>query len=335
MALKPGWLNNCRPKHFVPEIVICSPIKASIVIPTKNRKDYLRRAVASAVLQCPEPEIILMDDGSTDGSSELVRSEFPQVKVHRFDQSRGSSVRRNQAVRLATGDIIVSIDDDAEFSTPKVVAQTVAEFDDPRVGAVAIPYIDVKVGPTILHQPPALSGVWVTSGYAGTAAAWRKDIFLALGGYSELVLHMSEERDFCMRLLDAGFVVKLGRANLIRHYQSPVRVPQWNRMMQRRNDLIHTICNVPFPEVLPHFMGTILSGLIFGVRNRCVAETIAGYCGFLRVFNEAMKSRNPVSRRTYYLFRELNHRGFCKLEEIERRLAPLAMDPISGDKLVR
>jgi glycosyltransferase involved in cell wall biosynthesis len=315
--------------------VIHSPIKASIVIPTKNRKDDLRRAVASAVFQRPEPEIIVMDDGSTDGSSELVRSEFPQVKVHRFDQSCGSSVRRNQAVRLATGDIIVSIDDDAEFSTPKVVAQTVAEFDDPRVGAVAIPYIDIKIGPAILHQPPESSGVWVTSGYAGTAAAWRKDIFLALGGYSELVLHMSEERDFCVRLLDAGFVVKLGRADLIRHYQSPVRPLRWNRMMQRRNDLIHTVCNVPFPEVLPHFMGTILSGLIFGVRNRYIAETIAGYFLFLRVFKAAIKSRYPVSRRTYHLFRELNHRGFSNLEEIESRLAPLAVDPVNGDKVVR
>jgi glycosyltransferase involved in cell wall biosynthesis len=315
--------------------VIYSPIKASIVIPTKNRKDDLRRAVASAVFQRPESEIIVMDDGSTDGSSELVRSEFPRVKVHRFAQSRGSSVRRNQGVRLATGDIIVSIDDDAEFSTPNVVAQTVAEFDDPRVGAVAIPYIDVKIGPAILHQPPASSGVWLTSGYAGTAAAWRKNIFLGLGGYSELVLHMSEERDFCLRLLDAGFVVKLGRANLIRHYQSPVRIPRWNRMMQRRNDLIHAVCNVPFPEVLLHLMGTMLSGLVFGVRNRCVAETIAGYFRFLRVFNAAIKSRYPVSRRTYHLFRELNHRGFCKLEEIEKRLAPLAVDPFSGDKVVR
>jgi glycosyltransferase involved in cell wall biosynthesis len=315
--------------------VIYSPIKASIVIPTKNRKDDLHRAVASAVLQRPEPEIIVMDDGSTDGSSELVRSEFPQVKVHRFNHSRGSSVRRNQGVRLATGDIIVSIDDDAEFSTPRVVAQTVGDFDDPRVGAVAIPYIDTKIGPAILHQPPESSGVWVTSGYTGTAAAWRKDIFLALGGYSELVLHMSEERDFCVRLLDAGFVIKLGRADLIRHYQSPVRPLRWNRMMQRRNDLIHTISNVPFPEVLPHFVGTILSGLIFGIRNRCVAETIAGYFEFLRVFKAAIKSRDPVSRQTYHLFRELNQRGFCKLEEIERRLAPLAADAVTGDKFVQ
>ena len=299
-------------------------MKASVVITTKNRKAELRRAVASALLQQPEPEVIVIDDGSTDGTSELMREEFPRAKLHRFDESRGLIVRRNEGARLATGEIIVSIDDDAEFSSDGVVAQTVREFDDPRVGAVTIPYVDVKVGPDIRQQPPESTGIWVTSAYVGTSHAVRKDVFLALGGYLELLLHMTEERDYCLRLWDAGFVVKIGKADLIRHYQSPVRKSQWNRMMERRNDLIYAVTNVPVPWALFHFPATILSGLLYGARNRCFAASVSGYFRFLRVFSAALKSRRPVSREGYFLMRYLQRRGVCRLQEIEERLAPLA-----------
>jgi len=300
------------------------PMKASVVFATKNRKEDLRRALASTVLQQPEPEIIVMDDGSTDGTADMVRTEFPRVVLHQFDQSCGSSVRRNQGVRLATGDIIVSIDDDAEFTTPRVVAQAVGQFDDPRVGAVTIPYIDVRISPDILQEPPDPEGVWVTNAYVGTAAAWRKDVFLDLEGYSEFVLHMSEERDYCLRLLNAGFVVKMGRTDLIRHYQSPVRKSRWNRRMQRRNDLIHAVTNIPFPPLLFHFPGTILSGLLFGLRNECLGDTLAGYWWFIRVLGTAVKLRHPVSRQCYSLARHLQRHGPQRLDEIGHRLPALA-----------
>ena len=61
-------------------------MKASIVITTKNRKESLRRAIASAVMQTIPVEIIVIDDGSTDGTSEMVTSEFPQVRLERAAQ---------------------------------------------------------------------------------------------------------------------------------------------------------------------------------------------------------------------------------------------------------
>ena len=300
-------------------------MKASVIITTKNRKEELRRAVASALRQQPAVEVLVMDDGATDGTAEMVRTEFPQVKLHRFDQSCGSSVRRNQGVRLATGNIIVSIDDDAEFTTPWVVAQTVSQFKDSRVGAVTIPYIDVKISPAILQQPPEAEGIWVTSAYVGTSAAWRKDVFLTLGGYSEFLLHMSEERDYCLRQLNAGFVVKMGTADLIRHYQSPVRKSRWNRRMQRRNDLIHAVINVPFPSLLFHFSGTIMSGLLYGARNGCFLDTVLGYLWFLKDFCAAFKLRRPVSRQCYSLVRYLQRHGHHRLQDIEDRLPALTI----------
>src|SRR5437016_11568624 len=98
-------------------------MKASIVITTRNRKEALRAALRSALCQKSHPEVIVIDDGSTDETSDMVRAEFPEVTLHSFDQSRGYIVRRNNGALLARGKVIFSIDDDAAFSTPRVVEQ--------------------------------------------------------------------------------------------------------------------------------------------------------------------------------------------------------------------
>src|SRR5258705_639728 len=114
--------------------------RATVLICTKNRKEDLRTGIASAISQTVKPEVLVLDDGSTDGTPDLIRSEFPQVNLHRFEESQGYILRRNQGTALASGSIVFSIDDDAIFSSPHVVEQTLADFEHPRIGAVAIPF---------------------------------------------------------------------------------------------------------------------------------------------------------------------------------------------------
>jgi hypothetical protein len=63
-------------------------LTASLVITTRNRRDDLRTVLRSAVQQAGLPEIIVIDDGSNDGTAEMVRVEFPSVIVHRREDSR-------------------------------------------------------------------------------------------------------------------------------------------------------------------------------------------------------------------------------------------------------
>src|SRR5262245_1330076 len=145
-------------------------MKVSIVITTKNRKASLRRAVTSALTQTILGELIVVDDGSTDGTAEMVASEFSQVRLERVSDSCGYIIQRNRAAHLSSADVIISIDDDATFSSPWVVEQTIAAFDHPRVAAVAIPYIEPHKDMRVFQSAPK-GGIWVTHVFRGTAHA--------------------------------------------------------------------------------------------------------------------------------------------------------------------
>ena len=68
---------------------------STVVITTKNRKDELRTALQSTLRQTVAVEILVFDDGSTDGTSQMVAAEFPQARLHRVEQSLGIIEARN------------------------------------------------------------------------------------------------------------------------------------------------------------------------------------------------------------------------------------------------
>ena len=148
---------------------------------------------------------------SADGPASLpatrhsppVTTGSPVLRLIRHEVSAGYIVRRNEGARLAKGDVIFSLDDDAVFSSPFVVEQTLRDFSHPRIGAVAIPYIEPHKANKEMQRAPTREDVWITASYIGTAHVVRRDVFLALGGYREHLVHQGEEGDFCIRMLAA------------------------------------------------------------------------------------------------------------------------------------
>mgnify|MGYP005854478859 CR=1 FL=1 len=88
-------------------------MRFSIIIPTHNRKDLLRHCLEAVTCQdYPDYEVIVVDDGSTDGTGEMVQHEFPQVHYLRQEPNRGPAAARNRGIEAATGQIIAFTDDD-------------------------------------------------------------------------------------------------------------------------------------------------------------------------------------------------------------------------------
>lgn len=282
---------------------------ASIVITTKNRKEELRVAVASALGQVGVAlEVVVIDDGSNDGTTAMLLDEFPSVRIERRDQSAGLIVRRNEGARLARSPIVFSIDDDAAFPSPHTVRQTLAEFANPQVGAVAIPFINVRQDNRIRQLAPDEFRDYATFAYIGTAHAVRRDLFLSLGGYREILVHQGEESDFCIRLLDAGYFVKVGRSDPIHHFESPRRDNKRMSIHGRRNDLLFAVFNVPWVYLPVHIAATTINGMRFGLQAGHVAWAIEGIARGYATALLNLKERKPVSSQAYRYFRMLKRR---------------------------
>lgn len=97
----------------------------SVVIPTRNRKELLRRALNSVFAQTySRLQIIVVDDASTDGTEAMVTAlRDDRIYYLRHPTSRGGAAARNTGIRAATGAVIGFLDDDDEWESEKVFEQ--------------------------------------------------------------------------------------------------------------------------------------------------------------------------------------------------------------------
>lgn len=113
-----------------------APALVSVVIPAYNAEKFVLRAVSSVLEQDYAPiEILLVDDGSTDGTADRVRQAAPQARIVRQDNA-GVAAARNTGLRHAQGELICFLDADDGWFPGKVAAQVDYLRCQPQVGLV-------------------------------------------------------------------------------------------------------------------------------------------------------------------------------------------------------
>ena len=101
-------------------------MKISVIIPSYNRAHVLGRALDSILMQSySADEIIVIDDGSRDGTAELL-SHYPQIKVIHSSKNRGVSAARNQGIQAARNEWIAFLDSDDAWMPEKLAQQVTA-----------------------------------------------------------------------------------------------------------------------------------------------------------------------------------------------------------------
>jgi glycosyltransferase involved in cell wall biosynthesis len=98
-------------------------MNVSVIIPTHNRTRLLKRALQSVLAQArPVQEIIVVDDGSNDGTTAMVRTSFPQMH-YIWQHHQGVSSARNRGIEAARGDWLALLDSDDEWLPQKLAQQ--------------------------------------------------------------------------------------------------------------------------------------------------------------------------------------------------------------------
>ncbi|MFK8911800.1 bifunctional polysaccharide deacetylase/glycosyltransferase family 2 protein [Streptomyces sp. YS-3] len=188
----------------------------SVIVPAYNERECIANTVRSLMAGDHPIEILVVDDGSTDGTADIVEAMWlPNVRVIR-QPNGGKPSALNNGIRNARHDIVVMMDGDTVFE-PSTVRELVQPFGDPRVGAVAG---NAKVG-----NRDSLIGAWQHIEYVmgfnldrrmydvlgcmptipGAVGAFRRTALERVGGISEDTL--AEDTDVTMAMHRDGWRV--------------------------------------------------------------------------------------------------------------------------------
>ncbi len=114
-------------------------ILVTFMIATRNRVDELEKTLAACLAQdFSSYEILVVDDASSDGTFERVRTRFPHVNIVRRERNQGSIAARNDIVRRAKGKYIIGLDDDSRFVDLDACRRVVARLEaEPDLGIIS------------------------------------------------------------------------------------------------------------------------------------------------------------------------------------------------------
>ncbi|MCD4748082.1 MAG: glycosyltransferase family 2 protein [Thermoanaerobaculales bacterium] len=220
----------------------------SVVIPTHNTRELTLEAVTSVASQAPQDtEIIVVDDGSSDGTSQQLAQQLPAVTVIRNNTALGFSASANRGLSQARGRILLLLNSDAALRPSSLLPLREAFDDDPGLGiagaelrypdgtpqwsggafptlpwlfaltsgaadlAGALPFYRRFKSP---GTPPAGSIQWVT----GAAMAIRRQVWTDLGPLDEGYRFYGQDLDLCRKACDAGWRVALIPGFVVSHH---------------------------------------------------------------------------------------------------------------------
>lgn len=231
----------------------------SIVVVTYNAEGHLSKCLSA--VRDSQHEVIVVDNGSLDGTAELVRSAYPSVQLVELGQNLGFGVANNEGMRRAAGRYFLLLNSDA-WPVGEAIDELVAFADGHPQAAIVGPRIlnpdgslqpSVRGFPTMwrlatelyfLRKLAPRSGVFNAFYGAGfdytTSAAveWLKAVALLVrreaveevGAFDPAFFMFSEETDLCFRLQTAGWSVLFCPTAEFVHLGGTSTRPEWDRM---------------------------------------------------------------------------------------------------------
>lgn len=175
----------------------------SVIVPTHNRLSTLKRAIESVLAQdYPNIELVVVDDGSTDGTWNYLSDRAKQGpwKVAQNEEPRGACCARNQAIELASGEFIANLDDDDYFE-PNRISKLLAAFGAGHSAVTSHDGFFTNQGRTRIWKKKRLitHDDLLYKNRAGNAFLTKKSYLTSIGGFDES-LRAAQDHDVFVRL---------------------------------------------------------------------------------------------------------------------------------------
>lgn len=288
-----------------------APTSVTITVLTFNRSNVLRLLLTElSALRYPGLEIIVIDNHSEDDTQQVVEGEFPKIRYVRTERNLGVGAR-NIGLRMAGGEVIITLDDDISDLTDEDIARIVELFkSDPKLGAVNFKVIDPATNMICnwVHHckiEDYHDKVFPTYEITEGAVAIRKDILDVCGYYTEEFFISHEGPDIAYRFLENGYKVIYSPIVSLLHHTAPGGRKAWrNYYYDTRNQLWLAARNFP-PLYAAKF-------LLFGLSSMFIYSTRDGflYYWFKAVFDGckglADVDRKVLSRSTMRQIKEID-----------------------------
>jgi GT2 family glycosyltransferase len=195
-------------------------VRPAVYIPNFNGSQVIGRALSSLREQSRPLDLVVVDNGSSDGSTALLRDEFPEVTVLELERNIGFGPALNHAVREHRADPLIFLNSDVECEPRFVEAlldaaaegvQSVAgvllqERAPGLIDSAGVVADRTLMGFDHLHGEPraAAAGAADPLGPTGGAALYDRRAFEAVGGFDERIFLYYEDLDLALRMAAAG-----------------------------------------------------------------------------------------------------------------------------------
>ncbi|MFD7923399.1 glycosyltransferase family 2 protein [Streptomyces sp. NPDC059740] len=268
--------------------------RVTVALITRNRRQGLLHTLDRLAALPERPPLLVVDNGSRDGTAEAARAHPAQPRVLTPGRNLGA-LGRNLAVRHAVTPYVAFSDDDSWWA-PGALERAADLLDrHPRLGLLAARTL---VGPehhedplnaVLAHSPlPARTdapGVPVL-GFLACAAVTRKSAFLAAGGYHRVLFFGCEETLLAYDLTASGWAVVHEPSVVAHHHPEPGERPG-RRGLQHRNAVLTHWLRRPLPVAL---RGTVA----LAAAARRDAEARTALWGTLARLPAALRDRRPL-----------------------------------------
>lgn len=285
----------------------------SIVIAAWNRKDDVLQTIRLLNEQdYRDFEIIVVDNGSTDGTSETVTASFPDVGLVRLAENRGATGGRNVGIEIARGEFILCLDSDASPECGALRTIVKKFRSDPLIGVVnskvvnaATRDFDSVAGWAYSEKQKAKSGEeFFSHNFSETGCAIRKEALEKAGLFWERLFFGREGEELALRILDAGYKILYCPSVVVLHRASPQTrfTSTERRYYDFRNSLYIYLVRYPWWIILWLMPLKIAAECIKGIGQHKFDWIRNALRDVIREFPALMRERKPISNRTARIY---------------------------------